>query len=385
MTKTAQKINNFDFNQFESGLLSMKRGVVRYNKRLNLWYVDLHYKGERYRIYTYLGVMSCPSKESGEQLKIILNDEINRDPNGWTPARHKKTSPLHLESYVKIWLKTLDVSAATKHDYLNSINNHILPSLGKEYMPEINTDKLKIFQKAIPRVPKGKKNVMDCLKMVLKASERSGYIPRVPEFPKLKVKKPKIRYIIQPDQWRILAAIPPDHRYIFTFIVLTGCRPSESRAFRKVDIKSNHIVFAKTFGRGEELKDVKGFNEAPFPLYTALKELLDSVPGNLTPFVFIHPRTGRPYTKNFNRIWNKGCDRAKVKRVKLGLNRHSFGCNALNSGVDKSVVQKLLRHTDSKMTDRYAEYSTDALKITLDNVFDFKTVNKPSINENGPR
>ena len=33
-------------------------------------------------------------------------------------------------------------------------------------------------------------------------------------------------------------------------------------------------------------------------------------------------------------------------------------------------MQKLLSHTDSKMTDRYAEYLTDTLKITLDNVFD---------------
>lgn len=354
------------------------RGVVRYNKRLNTYYVDLYYLGERHRIYKYLGVMPCPTAESGEQLRLILNDEINKDPYGWTPARHKKTSPLHLESYSKTWLKTLEVSTATMHDYLNSLNNHILPALGNEYLPDINTDRLMIFQKGIQRAPKGKKNVMDCLKMILKAAERSGYIPRMPEFPKLKVKRPKIRYITQADQWTIINHIPTEHRYIFIFMVLTGCRPSEARAFRKIDIKGNHIVFAKTFGRGEELKDVKGFNEAPFPLHAALKELLESVPGNLTPFIFVHLGTGKPYTKNINRIWNKGCTRAKVRKVRLGINRHSFGCNALNSGVDKSIVQKLLRHTDSKMTDRYAEYSTDVLKITLDNVFDLncqQTVN----------
>jgi site-specific recombinase XerD len=106
------------------------------------------------------------------------------------------------------------------------------------------------------------------------------------------------------------------------------------------------------------------------------------VPDNLTPFVFLNPTTGRAYTKNINRIWNKACEKAGVQNVRLGINRHSFGCNALNSGVDKSVVQKLLRHTDSKMMDRYAEYSTEALRITLDNVFDL-TVSKPSANKNG--
>ena len=50
----------------------------------------------------------------------------------------------------------------------------------------------------------------------------------------------------------------------------------------------------------------------------------------------------------------------------------------LNAGINKSMVQRLLRHTDSKMTDRYAEYSTSALKIALDNVVkmpDLKVLN----------
>jgi site-specific recombinase XerD len=40
----------------------------------------------------------------------------------------------------------------------------------------------------------------------------------------------------------------------------------------------------------------------------------------------------------------------------------------LNAGIDKAVVQKLLGHTDPKMTDRYAEFSQSSLKIALDNV-----------------
>lgn len=350
------------------------RGKVRYHKQRRTWYVDLYYLGKRHKIYSYLGVMPCPTKESAEALKLILNDEINRDPHGWTPARHKKSSPLYLDKYSKTWLKTLDVSNATFHDYNNSLKNHILPKLGKEYLPDITEDKLKIFQKGIARAPKGKKNVMDCLKMVLRSAQRSGYIPKVPDFPKLKKQKPRIRYIEQIDIWRILNHIPLKHRPVFTFIALTGCRPSEARAFRWVDIRQGHIVFVKTFGRGEVLKEVKGFNEEPFPIYGLLRELLDGIPKNLTPFVFLNPNTGRPYTKSFNKIWNKACRELKIENITPRILRHSFGCNLLNSGVDKSVVQALLRHTDPKMTDRYAEYSVNALEATLDNVFD---INRP--------
>jgi len=254
---------------------------------------------------------------------------------------------------------------------------------GWKQKTDITTDKLKIFQKNIARVNSGKKNVMDTLKNILRCAMISGHITHVPEWPKLRVKRPKIRYIDIKDQFKILSHIPLQHRYIFTFIVLTGCRPSEARAFRKVDIKSNHIVFAKTFGRKEQIKDVKGYSEAPFPLHEALRGLLQDVPGSLSPFVFINPNTGNRYGKNFNYYWNRACDRAKIKRVPLRLNRHSFGCNTINSGIPKSVTQRLLRHTSPQMTDRYAEYNVETLTLALDNVFTLKTVAKPSLRKRG--
>lgn len=160
-----------------------------------MWYADLHYKGERHRIFKYLGIMPCSNKDTAKELRLILNDEVIKDPHGWMPARHKHSSSLHLDKYSKIWLETLDVSNATMNDFINSLNNHILPKLGNEYLPDITGDKLKIFQKKIKLAPKGKKNVMDCLRMILRSAQKSGYISKVSDFPKLKVKKPKIRYI----------------------------------------------------------------------------------------------------------------------------------------------------------------------------------------------
>ncbi len=79
--------------------------------------------------------------------------------------------------------------------------------------------------------------------------------------------------------------------------------------------------------------------------------------------------TGQPHTKNINRIWNTACDDAGVVRVPLNnACRHSWGCQMLNAGIDKAVVQRLLGHSDPRMTDRYAEHSMNALKIRLDNV-----------------
>ena len=351
------------------GLFMKPQGKLR--KKRNVWYVDLWHNGKRHRVFKYLGVMPCHSIEAARELRTILNDEIKKNPNSWNSNRHKRNSPTHLKKYARQWLKIKqpDIESATFHDYRNSIENHIIPALGNEYLPDITTDMLTIFQQGIKRENKGKHNVMGTLRMIMRSANKSGFLPTIPDFPKLKRKKPKIRYISLADQWTILAQIPPEDRPIFTFTVLTGCRTSEARAFRKVDIKDNHIVFAKTFGRDGELKDVKGFNEAPFPLYPALKELLESTPKNLTPFVFMNPRTGRPYTSCYNLIWKLACAMAGMKYVQLRYNRHSFGCNLINAGIPKSAVQALLRHTNPKMTDFYAEYEMGALELMVNNVF----------------
>lgn len=168
----------------------------------------------------------------------------------------------------------------------------------------------------------------------------------------------------------MLGYIHRRHRHIFTFGTLTGCRPSDARALRKQDVKPNHITFAVTFGRAGELKEVKGKKIMPFPMTETLKELFAIVPGNLTPWVFLNPDTGRPYGRNITRIYNRARDKAGISKS-LQLRqffRHSFAMNLLEQGVPKEIVSRLLRHQDPRTIDHYGEYQTNPLKSVLDKV-----------------
>jgi len=97
---------------------------------------------------------------------------------------------------------------------------------------------------------------------MLRDAHESGHIPSMPTFPELRgknaVTKAPIRWTEQTDRIIISEKIPMRHRPIFIFIMLTGCRPSEARAFRREDIRQAHILFALTFGREEVLKEVQG-------------------------------------------------------------------------------------------------------------------------------
>ena len=347
------------------------KGSIRYNRRCDRFFVDIYWQGKRHHIYKYLGRMPCQTKDMANVLLRDIRSEI--DKGIFNPERYKKRKPLHLAEYAEHWLKNIVVSRGTLHDYKNSLHNHILPKLGKEFLPDINYDKLRKLQSSINRAPKGKYNAMGCLHKLMQDAHDSGHISQMPKFPGFKgseaIVPPPIDWITDADQWKIIDHIPADDRFIFIFMKLTGCRPSEARAFRWIDIKSDHIIFEKTFGRGNELKEVKQKKTRTFPITEALAALFRQIPRKGLNFVFINPRTGKHYNRHINKIWYHACDAAKLKRVRLyNSTRHSFGTQMLNAGLDKALVQRLLGHADSRMTDRYAEYMTNSLKLALDNI-----------------
>jgi integrase len=128
--------------------------------------------------------------------------------------------------------------------------------------------------------------------------------------------------------------------------------------FRGEDTRQDHFLFAVTFGRGEELKEVKGKKVMPFPLTEGLIQLFANTPKNLTSFVFLNPGTGRPYTRNLNRIFNRAARKVGLKVSLNEFGRKSFAMQVLEAGLDKSMVSYLLRHQDPRMIDHYAEFRT---------------------------
>ena len=105
-----------------------------------------------------------------------------------------------------------------------------------------------------------------------------------------------------------------------------------------------------------------------FPLTEALKELFKSMPKSIGLWQFANPETGKPYSKQINRIFNRA---AKKANISISLNewgRKSFAMQALQS-LDKSMVSHLLRHQDPRMIDHYAEYQTEPLKSALDKLY----------------
>jgi len=370
-------------------------GEIVFNEERGVYAVKLRWKGKRYYFSSYMGV-SCTVKPWAEQLRAEIRSDVNKGI--FNPLKYKKNKPLHLKTFAAKWLerKRASLASNTLHDYENSLENHIYPILGDPLLENINYEMLETLQIKIPRDNKGKKNVMYCLYAILRDAKRSGYISQLPDRPPFagdfSVVPPEIKYIKSEDIDIILARIPEQDRSIIEFLIYTGCRPSEARALRKDDIKEDHVEIRWSFGRDQEDKLVKNRKPRKIPLFDRLKSVLENAPKNLTHYVFVNPRNGKHYGRDFSRIWRKAVKEAGLQPVQLRLLRHSFGCNLLNlpdGQIDREDLRRIYGHADIKMTTRYAERSTKALELKLNNVFDLtnkranKTANRLQTNGNG--
>jgi integrase len=364
----------------------MEVGKVRSRVRNNKeeWWVELIWQGERLT-FSQIPVsdrwMTCDTKDKADFLLSVIRGKIK--DNTFTPFEFRKQSPMRLKKYAEQWLemKKPNIGYSTYKVYYFSIYNDIIPFLEDIFLPNITKNVLRDLQNSIKKAPKTKKNIMDTLSAMLRDA-CPDYIQRVPQFPGFKgnesVIPPDIKTLELKDFWTIWDKIPKEDRYIFMFMILTGCRTSEARAFRKSDIRSDHIMFVVTFDHEEKEVPVKGKKPKPFPLTEGLKNLFKTVPPNLSSRVFVNPRTGRAYSHHITDIWNDACKNVGFNYIKLyDATRHTFATLCLNSGeLNLDDIKDLLRHSERKMTERYAHRKVTLLAQKIDNVIRFPGFNK---------
>lgn len=137
--------------------------------------------------------------------------------------------------------------------------------------------------------------------------------------------------------------------------LFTGMRRSE--LFR---LKWRHINYERGF---IDIVDPKGGPDQKIPLNDAAKGILESLQKSNSPYLFPGRKGGQRtnIAKQVNKI-KKDAGLPKDFRPLHGL-RHVYASALASSGkVDLYVLQKLLTHKDSKMTQRYAHLRDEALK-----------------------
>ena len=147
--------------------------------------------------------------------------------------------------------------------------------------------------------------------------------------------------------------------YFVPFILLlcyTGMMPAELLSCRKdmVDLDKNEI-----FGCGAKTKSRK---KSAIVYPEILRPVVESI-------LSLYPKSPKLIAINKDNFYTEyyAClDRAGVEHKPPYSCRHTFGTEAVKLGVHPAVVQKLLRHSNQKMQERYTHLTSaeahDALK-----------------------
>jgi integrase len=142
-------------------------------------------------------------------------------------------------------------------------------------------------------------------------------------------------------------------------LVLTGCRKNEILSLRwdEVDIGSGFL----------RLSDSKT-GAKPVHLGAPARALLAELPrqsGN--PFVICGEKPGGHFV-GLQKVWNNVRTKAGLDDVRLHDLRHSFASVAARSGESLLVIGKVLGHSTSSATSRYAHLSNDPVRSATESV-----------------
>ncbi len=158
------------------------------------------------------------------------------------------------------------------------------------------------------------------------------------------------------------ACVTIREKALVEFFYSTGCRISEVAGIRLSDVDfAGRSV--RVIGKGDKERIV--YFSIKAKLY--LEEYLRQRPGG----VMLFANTRAPYTgihtRSIQKIIRHLGERAALpERLHPHLLRHTFATLALNNGMDITVIQKLLGHSQLSTTEIYTSISLENVRVAYD-------------------
>lgn len=370
-------------SKIRGGVVCMK-GKVKYNPHRKLWYVSW---GD-YKVYRYKGEI-CKG-EFGERMAIKLLSTIQHDfeinPEAFRVEKYTQQRT-DVIPYLREWIKTQQssLSPATYHDYLNSIENHLVPWFkGKDIqLHEIRYDTLCALLSEIKREGKGRLNVMYALHSCLKYAWKSGRIVALPPFPEKKkygIVKKKVEWITEDRQFEIIESIPREHQPIFWWLKYHFRRPSEAIALQKddYDINRDCFIIRRSMSRKIPVDHTKTNAVHEIPCHPDFKPWLENMHSYFGKYFFTHATSrmeGKRYQQDYLvDIWNKAAKSCGEKiRMYAGLKHSSCTAFINEQGGTIDELQMLTDHARRDSVLIYADVKMIAKRRLMGKVIRYKT------------
>lgn len=146
--------------------------------------------------------------------------------------------------------------------------------------------------------------------------------------------------------------------YLVYFLLLTGMRPSSA-----VKISWENIFFEQGYIKVE---NVKGKKDYYFPLHNELEKMLKEMKPQKKGILFPYETQVKFFNKDCSNLFTRGNIGHKYNISQL---RNTFSSYLLNKGVNLGTIQKLLDHSDQRITKKhYVEFEMNFLRDEVNKV-----------------
>jgi integrase len=292
-----------------------------------------------------------------------------------------------LKNFVGEWkhnvaptLKPSTVRAAESH-----LRTHILPTMGEMSLTAINTRNVQAFISALTAKGLTRKtcdNVLQTLSGLIKTAKAWGYIPAVFDRSALSLpregEKQEERFFTAEQVKQIINASKEPYSTLWAVLSLTGCRAGEVFGLKRTDLdfEKRVIRIRRTLDAATRLMHApkSQSSSADLPRPEALANRLPTFLAkhwreNETDLLFCN-KVGKPMVRN--KVALKLQDTLKdlkTERAALHAFRHMAASELLEDGVSLSMVQRQMRHSDSRIKlQKYGQVIGEAQRRAVDSL-----------------
>ena len=253
------------------------------------------------------------------------------------------------------WIHRCKPSTIKWRDWI--LDNRLLPTFGDLRLDRITPMMVNRWFDSYSEAAPGNANL--CLQTLRQIFNHAVVIGLVPSNPargiKLNPGKRITRFLSREELDRLHRVLdrrsnarrttPSQHHQIdiIRLLMLTGCRRNEIVRLRRSEVAANHL----------RLRDSKTGPRTVF-LSTEARAIIERSMAGGTEFLFPSPKhAGRPLKDDLS-LWYAVRREAGLEDVRLHDLRHTFASHAVMQGTPLPVVAKLLGHSQTTMTLRYA-------------------------------
>lgn len=348
------------------------KGSVRYREDCDRWYVSWYDEKQKksVKIPKYNGKYMYNENIAKELLGKMQSD-CNKGI--FYIEKYKRSTSSDVMDYMEIWYDENKEGwrPATQDDYRNSIKKHIAPFFkehSKIMLDDIKLDLLLKLKKSINRGPKGQMNVMDCFHTFMKYAHKNDRVLKMPHFPERKsyqYVEPKIEWLFEDDQEKIIKFIPTEHQPIFWWLKYHYRRPSEAFALHKIDYDEDkdEFVVKRTISSDKLIDIIKESQIQIIPCHPKFKKIMAEMPKTTSKFFFsceYSRQPGKRYTRTiFANLWRDACVKAEIKIKPYAGTKHSSCSQYINEyGRTYAELQVVTGHASMKSVKKYGKTET---------------------------